>query len=551
MPRRFSWLFLIQMVCVVGSWAQDTKGLEPVEGGGREASSKRLALLVGNARYQYASHLKNPENDVEVMERTLVQAHFDVIRVTNADLRQLRHSLDSFAFRLQEGKYGVGLYYFSGHGMEVDGLNYLLPVEANPKSPADVRFDCFEVQRVLEKMEEAGVSTKILILDACRDNPLGRSWSKSAGGGGLANMNAPEGTFIGYATKPGSVALDGTGPNSPYTTAMAMHLLEPDLSIYDVFTKVANTTQEISKKAGRLQIPFISASLTKQFYLVGTGKASEGEGRKESLPPMSPFQDPLTGRLVLVEGGSFWMGCDSLRQSCQGDDLPLHQVSLDSFYLGETEVTVAQFSRFVKESKYQTDAERGGGSYIWNGNNREKKAGVDWSCDVAGNKRPVWEEHHPVIHVSWNDAVAYVNWLRWKTNLPYRLPTEAEWEYAARGGRAGADSVGYAGSAVLAEVAWFHLNSDGKTHPVREKKPNSLGIYDLNGNVWEWCSDWYSPIYPNESQKGPNGPPNGTDKVNRGGSWRNLGPYCNSIVRSYDPPDFRGYPVGFRLARSR
>lgn len=552
MIRSFVLALVIQLGGITGVLGQVSKGLEPVEAPARELSGKRLALLVGNARYQHASPLLNPENDVEVMEQTLVQAHFEVIKVINADLRQLRSTLDSFALRLHQGQYDVGLYYYSGHGMEVGGVNYLLPVDANPKSPADVAYDCFEAQRILAKMEEAGVRTKILILDACRDNPLARSWSKTAGRKGLVQMDAPEGTFIGYSTEPGSASLDGSGVNSPYTTALATHLIEPGVSIADAFTKVAKTTQMLSAKEGRRQVPFNNFSLTDLFFFIPTGESNSERSAAASLEePVIGSGRFTAGRMVLVEGGSFWMGCDSSIQACQGDELPLHRVILSDFYLGETEVTVAQFSEFIKETNYQTDAERSGGGYIWNGNSRERRLGVDWRCDVAGNKRPAWEEYHPVIHVSWNDAMAYVSWLSWKTKLPYRLPTEAEWEYAARGGKSGGDSPKYAGSTELGEVAWFHLNANGRTHPVKEKKPNALGLYDMNGNVWEWCSDWYHPNYSSVDQHGPNGPPNGTDKVNRGGSWRNLGPYCNNIIRSYDPPDFSGYPLGFRLARSR
>ena len=552
MIRFFALTIVVQLVVLSGALGQVSKGLEPAEAPERELTGKRLALLVGNARYQHATPLLNPENDVEVMSRTLKQAHFDVIPVMNADLRQLRQSLDSFTLRLQEEQYDVGLYYYSGHGMEVGGVNYLLPVEANPKSPADVPYDCLDAQRILAKMEDAGVRTKILILDACRDNPLARSWTRTAGRKGLVQMDAPEGTFIGYSTEPGSASLDGSGVNSPYTTALATHLIEPGISIADAFTKVAKTTQMLSTKEGRRQVPFNNFSLTDLFFFIPEGESIPERSAAVSMEvPLIGSGRFTTGRMIMVEGGSFWMGCDSSTHNCQGDELPMHRVSLADFYISETEVTVAQFSEFIKETNYQTDAEKNGGSYVWNGTKREKRLGVDWRCDVAGNKRPAWEEYHPVIHVSWNDAMAYVSWLSWKTKLPYRLPTEAEWEYAARGGNSGADSLVYAGSSVLQEVAWFHLNADGRTHPVKEKKSNALGLFDMNGNVWEWCSDWYHPGYSKEDQKGPNGPPNGTDKVNRGGSWRNLGPYCNNTIRSYDPPDFSGYPIGFRLARSR
>jgi formylglycine-generating enzyme required for sulfatase activity len=160
---------------------------------------------------------------------------------------------------------------------------------------------------------------------------------------------------------------------------------------------------------------------------------------------------------------------------------------------------------------------------------------------------------HPVIHVSWNDAVAYCEWLN---ELPagqkgYRLPTEAEWEYAARGGEH-RDKYIYAGSDNIDEVAWYWDNSKMTTHPVGQKKANALGLHDMSGLVWEWCSDWYgADYYKNSPADNPKGPASGSGRVVRGGSWGGYPQSCRVAYRDGLAPGDRSLNVGFRLSRTR
>jgi formylglycine-generating enzyme required for sulfatase activity len=153
----------------------------------------------------------------------------------------------------------------------------------------------------------------------------------------------------------------------------------------------------------------------------------------------------------------------------------------------------------------------------------------------------------PVENVSWEDVQAFLTKLNTiDPNKNYRLPTEAEWEYAARGGRLSKGYM-YAGSNDLDEVGWYWKNSGGKTHPVGSKKPNELGIYDMSGNVWEWCQDWFGD-YPDEAQENYSDPQTGIYRVLRGGSWNNNDNYCRSAIRDGFYPDFRNGYYGFRLA---
>lgn len=251
--------------------------------------------------------------------------------------------------------------------------------------------------------------------------------------------------------------------------------------------------------------------------------------------------------MVFVKGGTFTMGCtDEQGSDCNDDEKPVHQATVGDFYICKYEVTCAEFKAFAEKTGYLTDAEKQGFSYFWNGSDWEQKDGINWRHDERGIVRSQSETDYPVIHVSWNDAVAYCEWLSKETGKSFRLPTEAEWEYAARGGQKRKDTK-YAGSNNLGEVGWYYDNS-GKTRPVGEKAPNELGIYDLSGNVWEWCADWYGE-YSSQSQTDPVGPVAGQYRVLRGGSWYDGDRNCRLSVRGNGDPNSRSTGSGFRLAR--
>ena len=163
---------------------------------------------------------------------------------------------------------------------------------------------------------------------------------------------------------------------------------------------------------------------------------------------------------------------------------------------------------------------------------------------------PSWfnGDNLPVENVSWNDCQQFIDKLNDLTGRRFRLPTEAEWEFAARGGNKSRHTQ-YSGSSNIDEVAWYDGNSSIKTHPVKTKKANELGIYDLSGNVWEWCQDWYGD-YSSNAQTNPTGPSSGTFRVYRGGSWFNNARYCRSAFRISYSPDYRYYNLGLRLVLS-
>ena len=293
---------------------------------------------------------------------------------------------------------------------------------------------------------------------------------------------------------------------------------------------------------------------------INEAKAAEAKKKAEAEAEVAVYKERgfqeftvngVTFKMIYVEGGTFTMGCTSEQSNeCDADESPAHPVSVSEFWLSETEVTVGLFRAFVKETSYRTDAEKGGGAWRWmqvKGKWQWNKVkGLYWIHDSQGNARNSSEDYHPVLYVSWNDAKAFCDWLKQKTGKSFRLPTEAEWEYAARGGN---KSRGYkfSGSNFINDVAWDIENSGSKTHPVKSKSPNELGLYDMCGNAREWCLNWYGD-YINSPQTDPKGPSSGKYKVSRGGGWNGSAQSCRVANRDVDSPEVGLDGLGFRIA---
>jgi len=226
-------------------------------------NEKRLALIVGNADYQFGGILSNPENDARSMSIALKSIGFDVMEYTNSNQKEMKKAVDEFGEKLK--LYEVGLFFYAGHGIQVKGSNYLVPVDANLNSENDVEYDCVNAERILAKMEDAGSKVNIVVLDACRNNPFERSWTRSTQGKGLAFMNAPSGSLIAYATSPGTTASDGSGQNGLYTSALLKHLAIPDITILEMFQQVRST---VMGESDEKQVPWESTSLKGNFYFV-------------------------------------------------------------------------------------------------------------------------------------------------------------------------------------------------------------------------------------------------------------------------------------------
>lgn len=224
-------------------------------------------------------------------------------------------------------------------------------------------------------------------------------------------------------------------------------------------------------------------------------------------PTLDDITSYLSMKMIYVEGGTFSMG------SSNGEsyERPVHSVTLDSYYIAETEVTQAQWYAVMRTNTS--------------------------SYHIGDN--------YPVESVTWYEAQEFCEKLSELTGKKYVLPTEAQWEYAARGGKK-SKGYKYSGSNTINDVAWYYDNSGAETHSVKQKQPNELGIYDMSGNVWEWCSDWYGS-YSSSSQTNPTGPSSGSGRVLRGGSWSSSASNCRVERRNFSNPSDHGSNYGFRV----
>jgi len=229
-----------------------------------QTDEQRVALVIGNSAYQYAP-LKNPQNDAVDMASSLNNLDFKVTQKLNASKREIEEAINGFGRELRKG--GVGLFYFAGHGVQVDGINYLIPIGTNIESEGDVKYEAVNANRVLSKMQDAGNSLNLVFLDACRNNPFTRRFRSAEQG--LAPMDAPKGSFVAYATAPGDVAAEGDGRNGIFTKHLLRYMREPGLEVGKMMRRVRVGVQN---DTGGKQTPFEVSSLTGDFYfaLVGT-----------------------------------------------------------------------------------------------------------------------------------------------------------------------------------------------------------------------------------------------------------------------------------------
>ena len=227
-------------------------------------------------------------------------------------------------------------------------------------------------------------------------------------------------------------------------------------------------------------------------------------------------------RMIYVEGGTFVMGCTGEQSGdCSHDEEPARQTTVGSFYIGMLEVTQSQWQKVMGTTIYQ----------------QQSKAGVSITYGVGPD--------YPMYYVSWEEAREFCARLSRQTGRNYRLATEAEWEYAARGGRKG-EGAKYSGGWSVDDVAWYYGNSGNSTHRCGTKRPNALGIYDMSGNVWEWCEDWYGE-YLQYDNNNPKGAASGGGRVDRGGSYGSSAWRCRVSYRGDDSPGGRSDFIGFRL----
>ena len=604
-----------------------------------EVGGQRIALVVGNAAYTgTVPPLRNPVNDARLMATTLRELDFQVTLVTNADEGALEDAVEAFGELLRgKGGGGVALFYYAGHGVQSNGVNYLVPVGARVSREGQLKSRTVPAQWVLDEMEAARTELNIVVLDACRNNPFAAAGRSVGGSRGLTRMDAPAGSFfLAYSAAAGQVAEDGDGANSIYTTALAAAMRKPGLQLEDVFKEAG---REVRTRTQDAQVPWREGSWDGRFYFrntspppaIGVGApdpeaemwlqirettdagllerflarypngryGGAAQARLEALrqEPFTVVAQPSQARvrilniqqgyragmrlpageyqveagadgyqtkvervmhgagptmhritlrktgpragdrfrdcpecpeMVVVPAGSYRMGSPSHEQGRQNDEGPVHEVTIGApFALGVYEVTFAEWDACARVG----GCPRGEGIAEDRGWGRGRR---------------------PVINVSWNDAQAYAIWLSRKTGKRYRLPSESEWEYAARAGTATAYSWG-------AHIGVNLANCDGcgsrwdddRTAPAGSFAANPWGLHDMHGNVWEWTQDCSNDNYqraPADGSAWESG--DCARRVLRGGSWNYSPSYLRAANRIRNTSGDRLINIGFRVART-
>ena len=540
------------------------------------SAAGRVALVVGNGDYAHIGRLPNPTNDAADVGAALRRMGFEVTVKENAGLSALTEALRAFARRSADAD--VALVFYAGHGMEMDGVNYLLPVDAQLERDTDVRFETVTLDDVLASTSGAGL--RLVILDACRNNPLARemrrtSRTRSVSNGSLGDPEDLLGdeTLVAYSAAAGTTAADGEGRNSPYTAALLAHLEKP-VELLTLFRWVRAAV--VTATGG--QRPHEYQSLVKEHYLGVSGGGGVVEGGSAGVVGGGVGADPTPSRrragevfrdcpscpeMVVIPAGTFMMGSPASEEGRSDDEGPQHRVTLRSFALGRLEVTRSEYAAFVTA----TDRGSGDGCSEWTG---------QWTEHAERSWRtPGFAQGggHPVVCVSWGDAQAYAAWLSGETGKSYRLPSESEWEYAARGGTMAArywgagsdDQCGYANGADAAltksRFPWWSSAvvgcNDGAigTALAGSYGTNDFGLFDVLGNVAEWVEDCWHDDYGGAPSDGRAWTVGGNcgRRALRGGAWhggfgspRDL----RSASRSWHRADDRAIHVGFRVART-
>ena len=319
------------------------------------------------------------------------------------------------------------------------------------------------------------------------------------GNNGVAKTTLPVGqhSFVvfcdGYESEEGTVKLKASAPSNLQITLMKE----------SVGAGIVHQQQSENQQSSNTYV--VSSSNN------SSGSSSMASG---SNTISIPVKDGISIDMVKVEAGTFMMGATSEMKDPYDNEKPLHQVTLtNDYYMGMYEVPQAL-----------------------------------WEAVMGSNPSEYKGDNLPVEMVSWNDCQEFISKLNSLTGRKFRLPTEAEWEYAARGGKK-SRGYQYSGNSNISDVAWYKDNSANKTHPVGTKQANELGIYDMCGNVYEWCQDWYGS-YSSSSQTNPTGSDSGANRVLRGGSWNVIAGYCRSSYRLYCTPFSRSHYLGLRLVLS-
>jgi formylglycine-generating enzyme required for sulfatase activity len=585
-------------------------------------AEKRVALVIGNDHYANLppnEQLQKAVNDARAVGGALKQIGFDVLSGENLGRQAVLARIDEAAQRLTVGD--TVFFFFSGHGVAVDGFNYILPVDVPAVGSGKIVSligAAIKEEDITAAFLRAGARVAVVVLDACRNNPFASSWTKGVGGEkGLAPHEPPSGVFTLYAASRGEAALDrlydgDRNPNSVFTRVLVPALTRPDLDLPALAREVREEVTRLARTVNHAQRPaYYDETSGDRIFLAGGSRLGGGAQPQPAGPavalisppiaPAAPAPDlcngPVTAsfpsrcaaplsaaqerglkpkdtfrecencpEMVVVPAGSFTMGSPAGEKDREPREGPQHDVTIGRpFAMGKLHITVDQFAVFVRDTAYVASSTCG----IFEDGQWRESTGHSW-------RNPGFEQEglHPVVCVNLADAKAYVDWLVKRTGKSYRLPSEAEWEYAARGrtspgayprfwfGDDEKDLCRYGNGAdqkardnVAGAARWTIAPcNDGYayTSPGGHFTPNAFGLYDMFGNAWQLTADCEHENYNGAPADGTawTTPCEDNDfNVVRGGSW-DYGPWS---LRAASRQMWGFYPfigIGFRVART-
>ena len=490
----------------------------------------RLAFLIANSNYAGGSTpFANTANEARRLGEELEKDGFDVEIAANLTKQDMKTALDRFESKIKEGD--TVLFFFSGIGLQHNRQNYLIPVDAGIRKELDIKREGFNLDALLSDLAANGAAVRIVIVDAARRNPYERGFREASNG--LAAMGTPPGSLILLSASPGKLIRDDDEESGLFINELLTQMHQAS-SAEAAFTR---TRLSVANKSRAEQVPWVSSSLGGEVPLSEGGRAAgEAPGPSPQPPkkngetkephaagPLSPagfvFRDcDDCPELVVVREGSFTMGSNEMPS-----EKPMHTVRISRpFAIGRYEVTLPQWDRCAgaRDCRY-----------------RPQDQGLSRSNAPAGD-------------LSWDDANSYVTWLSRKTGQTYRLPTEAEWEYAAKGGTSSPFWWGREPGAGNASCAECGAGQQGKPAAVGSFKPNAFGLYDTSGNIAEWVQDCWNEGYtgaPSDGSAWLSG--TCTMRVLRGGYFESKAQSVRSAARFRYDSDVRYPGNGFRVVR--
>ncbi len=560
---------------------------------------RRVALVIGNGDYRHGTRLVNAVADARAFRAELLARGFGIDNVVyreNADRRAMNDALEEFLGKLATD--AIGVVYYSGHGVQIGGVNYLLPVDLQAEKESDVAYDAVDLSRLLDRISQVQARFALAVIDACRNNPFeGRGRSIGAGRGLAAPSGNAAGIMVIFAAGANQTALDSLGStdresNGLFTREFLKAIRTPGLDVQEVVRRVRLAVIEKAKAVGHTQTPAVYDQSVGTFVFTPAGggtpvaddagriqaddaariqaevaaaraeterlkveaaraelariKAEQEQLRRQQqqqqqqvaalVPPPPPTVTPggntSSGaafrdcadcpEMVVVSAGSFMMGSNGI----VNDEKPVHRVTIPRpFAVGKYEVTQGE-----------------------------------WEAVMGSN--PSWFKgaRNPVERVKWKDIQEFVARLNAKVRSvaqvstggdgPYRLLSEAEWEYVARAATTTKYPCGDT-ETCLGSIAWYDDNSGERTHAVGGKSPNAFGLYDLLGNIGERVQDCWSENYSGAPTDGsPNTFGNCGEHTVRGGSWNDGSWFLRSTSRIKSDDRVSISAFGFRLAKT-